>query len=172
MATEFEARGYPLAVDSHVLGVGNAPTPFSAAEIREGCPAGRSMRLRIEPEQGEAYERSIAFIETDDDGAVQEVRRFDPAGRQVGEPETHRSTWLELQEHASFPTDVASIRATALDLPFGRFECMLYVVQGDAGEDHFWFARDLPGMPVRTESRRAGGVTSSTQMIFNEVRRD
>ncbi|HSM37931.1 MAG TPA: hypothetical protein VK838_01275 [Candidatus Limnocylindrales bacterium] len=130
------------------------------------------MRLRVEPEVGEPYERSITFVETDADGAVQEVRRFDPAGRQVGEPETHRSSWRELQEHASYPTDVTSIRATALDLPFGRFECMLYMVQTDDGEDHFWFARDLPGMPVRYESHRAGSVTSSTVMLSNEVRRD
>ena len=161
-----------LGVDSHVLGVGNAPTPFSAAEIRDGCPAGRSIRLRVEPEDGVPFERGITFVEVDEEGAVQEVRLFDLAGRQLGEPDTHRSTWLELQQHASFPTNLTSVRATALDLPFGRFECMHYVVRTDDGADHFWFAHDLPGMPVRYESRRGAAVTSSTVMVSNEVRRD
>lgn len=159
-------------MDSHVVGLGNAPTPFSAAEIHEGCPPGRQLRLRVKPEEGPPHERTIAFVDSDDDGAVQEVRRFDLSGRQLDEPERRRSSWVELQQHASFPADLTSIHATALDLAFGRFECMLYVVKAEDGEDRFWFARDLPGMPVRHESHRHGSVVSSTVMIANEVRRD
>ena len=37
------------ADDPHVLSPDLLPTPFSADEIRDGCPAGRTCRTLVEP---------------------------------------------------------------------------------------------------------------------------
>lgn len=148
---------------------GHAPTPFTAAEIREGCPRGRTMRLRVEPEGGEPYEREIRFAEVDADGAVQAVRRLDAEGGALGDPVTHRSSWLDLQAHASYPAAVTSIQPAALDLAFGTYDCLRYTVRDDDGEERYWFARALPGMPVRYESRRDGAVVACTEMVDNRL---
>jgi hypothetical protein len=157
-------------MDPHVLHPGHAPTPFTAAEIRDRCPAGRTMRLRVEPEEGEAYERRIRFVEVDEAGAVQEFTRLSASGDAVGDVVTHRSTWLDLQEHASYPAERASIEPDELELPFGRLACLRYTVDGDGDEvERFWFARSLPGMPVRYESVRGGRVVAATTMVANET---
>jgi hypothetical protein len=156
-------------VDPHVLHSDHAPTPFTAAEIRRGCPAGRCMRLRVAADGAEPYERTIRFTEADEDGAVQEFQRRTADDAPDGEAVVHRSTWLELQEHASFPAELATIEPAELVLPFGRFDCQLYTVRTDVGLDRFWFARDLPGMPARYESLRDDRVVASTVMIVNEM---
>ena len=152
-----------------MLHPGHAPTPFTAAEIRGGCPAGRRMRLRVEADGADPYERTIRFVEADEDGAVQEFQRRTADDAPEGDPVIHRSTWLELQEHASYPAALVTIEPAELVLPFGGFDCQLYTVRTDDGLDRFWFARDLPGMPARYESLRDGRVMASTVMIANEI---
>jgi hypothetical protein len=84
--------------DPHVLAPGFAPTPFTAAEIRAGCPAGRVSIVRTPDGLG-----STRFASDDDEGAWIEDTPLDESRRPVGPVERERSTWLELQEHAAFP---------------------------------------------------------------------
>lgn len=156
-------------MDPHVLHPGHAPTPFTAAEIRDGCPAGRTMRLRTERRGEPSSGRLIRFVEVDADGALQEVQQLDGRGRPVGDPVTHRSSWLDLQEHASYPAATLTIEEATIELEFGRLATLLYRVRGAAGEERFWFARDLPGMPVRYEALDGDAVTASTVMVDNSV---
>jgi hypothetical protein len=133
------------STDPHRLREDHAPTPFSAAEIRVGCPTGRTLRLLVEPEDGEPLVRVIRFIDTDSEGASQESGRFTTSGAPLGDPERHRATWLDLQSHASFPAAATTIV--------------------DETERVFWFARALPGMPVRFEERVSGSVRHRTTLL-------
>lgn len=156
-------------MDPHVLHPGHAPTPFTADEIRDGCPAGRAMRLRTERKGEPPSGRLIRFVEVDADGALQEVQQLDGSGTPVGDPVTHRSSWLDLQEHASYPAATLTIEDAMLELEFGRFATLLYRVRGSEGEERFWFARALPGMPVRYEARDGDAVTAATVMVDNSM---
>jgi hypothetical protein len=152
--------------DPHVLDPSHAPTPFTADEIRRNSPAGKTIELVVEAEGTPPFRRVNRYLEADAQGARIERRRIGSDEP----PQTARSTWLELQEHASFPADRTTIVTETIDTPLGRLDCLRYTVRGDDGSVRtFWFATDLPGMPVRSEVRAADGVTTTTTMVANSV---
>lgn len=146
--------------DPHVLGPGLAPTPFTAAEIRAGCPVGRVSVVRTASGLG-----SIRFAENDDDGAWIEDVDLDESGEATGPVERAHSTWLELQEHASFPAASTTIDPVDLDGPLGTLPCLRYTVQRGDVELVFWFATGLPGMPIRVERSEAGTRVVSLEVV-------
>ena len=156
-----------LPPESHRLRPDHLPTPFSAAEIRAGCPAGRTIRMREET-RGEAPTfRSIRFTDVDDETTAQELQATDEAGLSLGDASFGSSTWLQLQEHASQPADATTVDEVVLALPFGTFECWLYTVRAPDAELRFWFAKPLPGMPVQVEEWTNGELTGRSVMIAN-----
>lgn len=145
--------------DPHVLGPGLAPTPFTADEIRAGCPAGRTIRLLVEDDGEEPHVRYNRFVESDETGALIERGREGQAG------EATRSTWAGLQAHAAFPVTATTIEPDTIDIPLGALECDRYTVRDDDGVTVFWFARAYPGMPVRVTRQENGRTVETTTMI-------
>ena len=136
----------------------HAPTPFTAAEIRAGCPTGRTVTARTEA-MGEPDRVDITvFVETDDEGALLESN-----GRR------HRVTWRELQNHASFPAAITTVREEVIQIPLGEMECLSYRVVSNDTESTFWFAKDRPGMPVLFTTESDGVLVSTTFVIADEV---
>ena len=158
----------PLPPDVHRLQPDHLPTPFSAAQIRDGCPAGRTIRIREETPDAPPAFRRIRFVEVDADGAVQEFLATDADGRPIGEPTRRHSTWLDLQRHASQDAAATTVDEVGLTLPFGDFACWRYIVQRPEAELRFWFAKQLPGMPARVEEWVAGVMTGRSTMIAND----
>lgn len=158
----------PMPPESHRLRPDHLPTPFSALQIRDGCPVGRTIRLREESAGEAATFRRIVFTEVDGETSVQELQATDADGTPLGEASPGRSTWLDLQRHASQPADATTIEEVRLALPFGELDCWLYTVRAPDAELRFWFAKELPGMPVQVEQRVDGVPTGRTVMIANE----
>jgi len=157
-----------LPPESHRLQPDHLPTPFSAEQIRDYNRPGRTMHLRTEvPGEKPSY-RVIRFVEVDADGAVQEHWAADEIGEPIGELVRRRTTWIGFQYHASQPRDLTTVDELELELPFGRFDCWRYTVRGE-NEDStiFWFAKELPGMPVQIEDRDADELIEQTTMIAN-----
>lgn len=145
-------------MDPHPLHAGHAPTPFTADEIRRGCPAGRTVTARTEA-AGEPDRVDISvFVETDEDGALLESNG-----------QRHRVSWRELQGHASFPAEATTIAEDVLDGPLGQLECLSYRVVTDDTAATFWFAKERPGMPVLFTTEKAGAIVSTTMVIADEV---
>lgn len=155
--------------DPNVLHPGHAPTPFTADEIRAGCPLGRTITLSVDGDGG-SFLRTIRFLAVDADGADQESLATTKEGERLGEPSTARTSWVELQEHASFPSDATVIEVEALNTPLGRLECRVYEVDQDGEKSRFWFAVDRPGMPVKIQTHVGERVTSTVTMIEDTVR--
>lgn len=153
-------------MDPYRLRPNHLPTPFSAAEIRDATRPGKTLRLRLEAAGEEPILRVTRFVETDEEGALQESQRFTLGGEPLdAEPIRRRSSWLDFQSHASFPASTTTRTDETIDLAFGRFEGLHYVtVDGDRIE-HYWFALALPGMPVRTEDWEGGELRSARTMI-------
>ena len=145
------------------------PTSFSAADLRAGCPLGRTIQLQSEAPGGELTFRRIRFVEVDADGAVQEFQSIDAEGRPIGEPTRHRSSWLDLQQHASQPASTTVIDEVDLALPFGTEACWRYTVGGPDECVMFWFAKGRAGMPVQVEHQVDGEVVSRSVVIADEV---
>ena len=159
----------PMPPEAHRLQPDHLPTPFSAEQIRYGCADGRTISIREEaPGQAPTFRR-IRFLAADADGGEQELQATDAEGNPIGEPRRGRSTWLELQQHASQPADATTVEEVALDLPFGAFACWLYVVREPGTEVRFWFAKELPGMPVQVEEWTDGVLAGRMLMIANEM---
>jgi hypothetical protein len=155
--------------DPHVLAPGRAPSPFTADEIRRGCPPGRTIRLLVATASGDAWERVNRFTDCDDEGAVIESWRVGSDGRPAGPVERRRSTWLELQGHASFPSEVTSIEPETIELPVGAVECLRYTVDSGPGAVTFWFSVAHPGMPVRWVAPGEDGGLDTTTMVASEM---
>jgi hypothetical protein len=155
--------------DPHILGPDRAPTPFTAAEIRDGCPEGRTIRMLVEPDGGGSFIRVSRFVDCDADGATIVRTRTKLGGEPLGPPEPGRSTWRELQEHVSFPADRTTVEHETIDSPMGPLECLRYRIADGSSIETFWFARSLPGMPVRYSGSENGRQTSVTTMIGSEV---
>ena len=146
--------------DPHILAPGLAPTPFTAAEIRAGCPAGRLSVVRTP--DGVAATR---FAEGDETGAWIEDTPLDEHGTPSGPTVREWSTWLELQEHAAFPLEHTTIDRVELLGPLEQRRCLRYTVRRGEATLVFWFAVDLPGMPIRVD-RTEGGVTRTTLEVI------
>ena len=154
--------------DPHVLGPDLLPTPFTAEEIREGCPAGRLTRVRVEPADGPPYERVNRFVDCDEEGATIERSSFGADGEPTGAPQLARTTWAGFQSHAAFPRARTTVADDVIETPLGRLDCLRYTVLDGSDTDTFWFATSLPGMPVRMVSETEGRLVESSTMIADE----
>lgn len=160
-----------MTSDPHVLDPDHHPTPFSAEEIRLGCPAGRTVRMRVEQVGLPPVIRTTTFVAVDAEGADQEVREQTLGGEPVGEVVRRRSTWLAFQGHASMPKAETTIHDETIEIPAGRFDCLVYTRTDGAEVSTFWFARSAPGLPLRFESRLDGELEYSAVALSNEMLR-
>lgn len=152
-------------IDPHVLGPGLLPTPFTADQIRAGCPDGRLIRLLVEIDGQEPFLRTNRFVGGDAEGSTIESQRLALDGRPLSEIEAARTTWQQLQAHASFPAATTTRTAETIETPLGSNDCLRYIQTDGATVSTFWFAASAPGMPIRYESEESGRVTSRVTMI-------
>jgi hypothetical protein len=157
--------------DPHVLAPGRAPTPFTADEIRDGCPVGRTIRLRVDVVGRPSFLRRNRFVESDEVGARIERCQLSPDGAVLDEPEVDRVTWRDLQAHASFAADDTAIVAERIETDMGPLDCLRYTVHEGTTEEVFWFAKDLPGMPIRYATREDGQVVTTVTVVANTLER-
>jgi hypothetical protein len=144
--------------DAHRLRPGDLPTPFSAAEIRDASVPGLTIRSLIERQGAEPVIRVVRFDARDADGGFGDSWTEAPDGARLTEPERHHSTWLELQGHASMPAQRTTIDEETFEIPAGRFEGWRYARTDGEKVDTFWFAKSMPGAPLRYETRVGGEV--------------
>jgi hypothetical protein len=154
--------------DPHQFRPGDQPTPFSADEIREGCPPGRTVRMLVVRAGQEPYVRVTRFTTGDEDGSDQEVWTETPDGTRLTETETAHSTWREFQGHASMPADRTTVTEEEIEIPAGRFECLRYTRTDEDSVGDFWFAKLAPGMPLRFEQRVDGKTVFSSTTLSDE----
>jgi hypothetical protein len=153
--------------DPHVLAPARAPTPFTADEIRVGCPAGRTIRLRVDVVGDTPFHRVSRFMECDEAGATMERSRLSLDGSPLAQPEVDQVTWQDLQAHASFPADDTTIESERIETAIGALDCLRYTVRNGATDQVFWFAKDLPGMPIQALTRTDGQVVTTVSVADN-----
>jgi F420-dependent oxidoreductase-like protein len=156
-----------MTSDPHQLRPDHLPTPFTAEEIRAACQPGRTLRSLVVRPNSEPIVRVTRFVSADAVGAEQDSWEETPDGTRLGEPKRRRSSWLEFQEHASFPAATTERSAEEIEIPAGRFDCLRYVTRDGDSIETFWFARSVPGMPLRFEERAGGELIYSSTAIEN-----
>lgn len=144
-------RSGGAGADPHIVAPGTAATPFTAEQIRHGCPAGRTVTTRVREGEGPARFQTTRFVSTDERGALIEMTMLD-ADSEGSAPRAFSATWEELQAHAAFDVSRTSVSEETLVCDLGVFDCLRYTVSGDEGVADYWFARDLPGMPIKVRA--------------------
>jgi hypothetical protein len=152
-------------VDSHVLEDGHAPTPFTAAEIRDATRVGKSITRRVEAVGADPFLLISTYVECDEAGATLERSRRSLDGAPLGETQVMRATWLDLQRHASFPADATTIEPERIETAIGALDCLRYTVRDGGTDEIFWFATGLPGMPIQQLTRTGGQVVESVVVV-------
>jgi hypothetical protein len=156
-----------MTSDPHVLHPDHLPTPFTADEIRVGCPPGRTVRALVVETGREPYVQITRFVSGDAEGAEQESWTETPDGVRLTEPKRRRTAWLGFQGHASMPAATTDIADEVIDIPAGRFDCLRYTRREGETVNTFWFARSAPGMPLKFEEREAGELVYSSTALEN-----
>lgn len=156
-----------MPTDAHQLRPDHRPTPFSADELRLGCPPGRTVRSLVVEAGSDPYVGVTRFVSVDDEGAEQESWRETPDGDRLTEPRRRRSTWLEFQGHASMPAATTEIAEETIEIPAGRFDCLRYTRTDGDEISTFWFAKAAPGMPLKFEQRTNGEIVYASTAIEN-----
>jgi hypothetical protein len=157
------------ASDPHEIGPDLLPTPFSAEEIRAGCPAGRTIRLRVESAGSPDVVRTNRFVRVDAEGAEIEQATYSLEGDPLGETRSAWSSWRDLQEHAAFPAATSAMTEEELTLDSGVLACRRYTMTDGDTVHRFWFAAAHPGMPVRYSTEEAGTLVSRVTMEADET---
>jgi hypothetical protein len=146
-----------------------APYPFTVAEIRIGCPTGRTLEYRVEPAGQPAHVERWTFTPVDDDTVKVTTAKFDPVGNPAGDPTSDTAKWAELHEHAHFMHAQTKIYNESITVPAGTFEVLKYVVTNGDEVKTLWFARSLPGPPVKMEVVKGGQTVLTWTMQANKM---
>jgi hypothetical protein len=154
-----------MAADPHVLEVGHAPTPFTAAEIRDATRVGKSITRRVEAVGAEPFLLMSTYVECDEAGATLERSRRSLDGAPLGEAQVMQATWLDLQRHASFPAADTMIEPERIETAIGALDCLRYTVRDGGTDEILWFATSLPGMPIQQLTRTDGQVVESVEVV-------
>lgn len=143
--------GFP-DLDGRILDPTHAPTPYTAGQLRAECRPGRVNSWSMVTPQGE-FVSTMRFVKADEEGVQLESLLMSADQTPAGPVEETYGAWTDLQSHASFPAARTTIEVDTVEVPAGRFECWLYTITDDSDGSprisQFWFAKDLPGPPVR-----------------------
>jgi hypothetical protein len=142
-----------------------AGAPFTAEQIRDATLVGRTYRFALR--QGEQdVQVTVRFTKVTPDQASMERTIVDAAGK-ILEQATEDTTWQQIVGHAAYPADATEITDATVEVPAGTFDAMLYTVSGEQeGKpvvSRMYFAKALPGAPVKTE------IMVGDQVVFSMV---
>ncbi len=125
----------------------HAPPPFTADQLRAGFVHDRTWTFRVEG--GTAPIRVMRYLSATDAGVMVWNQEEDGLGGPVGEPKVSEATWAEFAGQATWNAEITTITEVVLTTPAGTYPCLLYTVSTPVGVTRAWFAKDIPGPPVR-----------------------
>lgn len=159
----------PVVVDASIVKSAEefAPTPFTAAQIREACPVGRVIPFRMDMPGKPSITHVMKFVAVDADGADIESLDRDDKGKDLGPAEKEHATWEDLRKHAQFPKSATTIEDSVAETPAGKFTTRVYIVKNEHDITYFHFAMDRPGPPVFFYTERNGERIRSMTLLAN-----
>jgi len=164
-------EGWP-SVEARRLEPDYAPTPFTADQIRRGCPSGLRAVYRMGGDGATTYQH-FAFDNSDGIGTDFSVTVTPEQDTPLAKPRPNRLEWSSLQRHAHYPERTTVIENETITVKAGTFRCMRYTVtsidDGKAGVGSYWFAYDLPGPPIKWVQRVDDVVVRSMELIQREI---
>ena len=148
-------------------------TPFTAAQIQAATRPGRTYTWAVERADGPPLRRVIRFTAVDAERATFVAETADADGKNTKADAPEQATWEELRQHAEFPRLFVKVTEERLTVPAGSYDCLVYTVTATTREGTsevltFWFARELPGPPVKLTVMKDGKLARS-QVLTSHV---
>jgi len=165
-----DSAAEPRVRDDLLLSPELLPTPFSAAEIRDGNTPGTT-RTYLVMTGGELELERTTFLEDPKGLARFRSERRGLDGESLGEPGEAAAPWEALQRHASYPRAEAARTDAICTTAAGRFDAWLYdwrqpARDGEPASRHrVWFAKEVPGPPVLYETTVDGELVFRMELI-------
>jgi len=155
--------------DSNRMKPDYAPTPFSAEEIRKGCPRNRKIVYQVETFGQPVVFQTMTFVTVSQQEVVVENVTKGVDGKRIGSRQMITGKWGDFQAHASFPQAKTMITRESYTVPAGTFDCWRYEVttekEGKSNIQRYWFALDMPGPPICFEERLDGKLAYKMTML-------
>jgi hypothetical protein len=156
-----EPRPAIITTDGGVaLGSTTAPTPYTAAAIRDENPPGTRLVFRLEQPGQPVVLRVIDFVGGDATQAALEFSMLTERGEPLGDVDRSQVAWAELRDHAAFPAARTHRTRSTATVPAGRFDVWQYTVESEEGgapvTTRYSFALDRPGPPVLLVQETSG----------------
>ena len=114
---------------------------------------------------GKVMKQTFAFRDGDKQGCTFTISKFKEDGTPDGKPRSSQVTWKQLQAHASYPVKGTRITPETIQLKAGKFECWVYTREAAGQVSRFYFAKKLPGPPVKLVVDREGKTVYSMVMV-------
>ena len=161
-----DAPTAPSAVEAAAAAQAMAPTPYTAAEIRDALPVGTVVVYRRVEAGNAPYLNRMTMVSADAVECRIADAIVDEQGNVVTEEGEIEASWEELRKHAEFPVAALQTSEDAVDVPAGHFDTWKYVVTDPDGTvTTYQFARTLPGPPVWMEVRASDTVAFSMELV-------
>ena len=148
-----------------------APVPFPPGSLAASIRAGAAMVFRVEEAGKAPYLQRMLFATVNAQGCAFENTILDLDGTAQGEPRTAQVSWDALERHAQFPRAHTTISEQSIEIPVGRFDTLVYQSRsekdGRAVVTTRWFAKALPGPPVKMAMHVDGALAMSMVLIEN-----
>jgi hypothetical protein len=135
-----------------------ATPPYTAAQIKEATKVGRKYTFKIEVPDEPAQFQVMEFTAVTAEGATLKQTTLDKDKAPAGETIEDQVTWNDLESHAHFPKDATRMTEEDLTVPAGTFPCKVYRVTEAEIVNTYWFAKTLPGAPIKVEAREGDKV--------------
>jgi hypothetical protein len=161
------------SAEERTIEEGYAPTPFTAAQIRDACPSGTRVLYRLERVVNDPQRVLFSFEKADEKGVDLLIADMDLNNKVTGVPNSMRNTWEEMQAQYSTPVENTVITQERVTVPAGTYDCMLYTVTKPSGKgnviDKFWFAYELPGPFIKRSTEHVDEGTITLTLVSHEV---
>ena len=155
---------------------GNLPTPFTAEEIKAHCKPGYSTKHIFENAGLKPVIQIVTFLESEDPTKARfSSRQESTTGELVSDDGITEIGWDKLQAHGSFLDNVATVKEATLELDGTSYDCWKYeinnIVPNHDGSSlnsvsmTMWFAKNLPGPPVKMVQFVNGEKQTSITLI-------
>lgn len=135
-----------------------AAPPYTAAQIKDATKVGRKYTFKIEVPGEPAQLQVMEFTAITAEGATLKQSTLNEDKTPAGEVIEDQVTWNDLESHAHFPKDATRVTEEELTVPAGKFPCMVYRVTEAEIINTYWFAKSLPGAPIKVEAREGDKV--------------
>ena len=161
-----DAPASPSAVEAAAAAQSMAPTPYTAAQIRDALPVGTVVVYRRVEAGSDPYLNRMTMVSADAVACRIADAIVDEQGNVISEEGETEASWEELRKHGEFPVAAVQRSEDSVDVPAGHFDTWKYVVtEPDGTVTTYQFARTLPGPPVRMEARAGDAVVFSMELV-------